>query len=275
MPNAAGFGFTFPDEHQRDVGEWSEIATGADTALRGNDGRDAAIQEIAKTLRDDGANTGKSLGEHIGADEHHAADFIAGERGADTAGVRADHVALQLLQFAGRDTNVGQQSDAGVDGVHRIVAGGEPFDHGAGVQHRGQSVGINSHRLVQLGYAAEFIEGETGTVERYHLYLCTSGRCTSGGYQDGVKMNDGSKTSHVVETRWLERRGGACAAGPADPVPRQRSERGRDGDAHSADVAGCNRSRTENESRTAGQRFGERDRTRTTLAILELPFAVR
>ena len=63
-PGSAGaveLGFAFADEHQRDVGERREIATGADAALRRNDGRDAAIQQIAQALRNDRADAGKTL----------------------------------------------------------------------------------------------------------------------------------------------------------------------------------------------------------------------
>jgi hypothetical protein len=131
-------GFAFADEHQRDVGQRREIAAGADAALRRNDGRDAAIQQIAEAFRNERADAGKSLGEHVGADEHHAADFVASERRADSAGVRADHVALELLELLGRDANVGQQSDAGVDGVNRGVARGKLFDHRARAEHGGE-----------------------------------------------------------------------------------------------------------------------------------------
>ena len=140
----------FADEHQRDVGERREIATGADAALRRNDGRDAAIQQIAQAFGDDGPDAGKTFGQHIGADEHHAADFVASQRRAHSAGVGADHVALELLQFFGRDANVGEQSDAGVDGVDRGVAERELFDHGARAEHGGESGGVDLHGLAQL-----------------------------------------------------------------------------------------------------------------------------
>ena len=48
-----------------------------------------------------------------------------GERVADAGAMRADHVALQLVEIFARDADVGKQADAGVDGVDRVVAGGQ------------------------------------------------------------------------------------------------------------------------------------------------------
>ena len=152
--SAVEIGFAFADEHQRDVGQRREIATGADAALRRNDGRHAAIQQIAQAFRDHGPDARKTFGEHVGADEHHAADFVAGERRPHSAGVRADHVALQLLELVGRDANVGEQSDAGVDGIDRGVAEREFFDHRARAEHRRKGGGVDLYSLVRLRNAA-------------------------------------------------------------------------------------------------------------------------
>jgi hypothetical protein len=79
--------------------------------------------------------------------------------------VRADHVALKLFQFVGRNANVGQQSDAGVDGVDRGVPEREFFDYSARAEHSWESGGIDLHAFAALGDALELIERETGAVE--------------------------------------------------------------------------------------------------------------
>jgi hypothetical protein len=96
--------------------------------------------------------------------------------------VGADHVALELLEFVGRDANVGEQSDTSIDGVDRGVAQREFFDHGARAEHGGQGGGGDLDELAGLGYALEVIEGEVGAVEGDHAYRFSSvGRGLAGG----------------------------------------------------------------------------------------------
>ena len=116
------FRLAFADQHQRHVGQRREIARRAHAALRRHDRRDAAIQQIAEALGDQRPDAGESLGQHVGADQHHGADHVARQRIADAGGMRADHVALQLVEILARNADVGQQPDAGVDRVDRSVA---------------------------------------------------------------------------------------------------------------------------------------------------------
>ena len=49
--------------------------------------------------------------------------------------MRADDVALELVELAARDAYVRQQADAGVDGVDGVVALGQAVDERAGIFH--------------------------------------------------------------------------------------------------------------------------------------------
>ena len=123
--------FAFADQDQRHVGERSQIARRAHAALRRHDGRDAAIQQIAEPLGDQRPDAREALREDVGADQHHGAHDVARQRIADAGAVGADHVALQLVEIFAGNADVGQQADAGIDGVDRVVAGGQPVDERA------------------------------------------------------------------------------------------------------------------------------------------------
>jgi hypothetical protein len=103
--------------------------------------------------------------------------------------VRANHVALELFELFGRDAHVGEQSDAGVDGVDGGVAERQFFDHGARAEHGGEGGRGDLDGLVALGDALEFIEGEVGAVEGDHgSYRCTNGSRGIGGWGLGVEV---------------------------------------------------------------------------------------
>ena len=132
---ACEFGLAFADQHQGHVRQRGEVARGAHAALRRHHRSDAAVEQVAEALGHQRADAGEALGQHVGADQHHGADHLARQRIAHAGGVRADHVALQLVEIAARNAHVGQQSDAGVDGVDGVVAGSQAVDEGARGQH--------------------------------------------------------------------------------------------------------------------------------------------
>ena len=97
---ALEFGLAFADQHQRHVRQRRQVARSAHAALRRHHRRDAAVQQIAKAFGHQRADAGEALGQHVGADQHHGAHHFARQRLAHAGRVRADHVALQLLQIA-------------------------------------------------------------------------------------------------------------------------------------------------------------------------------
>ncbi len=161
-------GLAFADHHQRHVGERGEIATGADASTRGDHRRDAAVEEVAQSFRDQGADAGESAGQYDGADQHHGSGLGAREGFADARGVRADHVALKRGEIVGGNADVGKQADAGVDGVHGVVTSGEFFDHGAGAAHGFDRGGSNSDKGRAARDFADLGEGETVTRKQDH-----------------------------------------------------------------------------------------------------------
>ena len=108
------------------MSERGEITAGADGALLRNDGMNAVVEHGDQQLEQRGAHAAEALGEHVGAQQQHGADFRLGERIADSAGMAADQIGLELCELIGGDANVGQLAEAGVDAIDGF-AGGEDF----------------------------------------------------------------------------------------------------------------------------------------------------
>jgi hypothetical protein len=164
------FGFAFSDEDQGHVGERGEVSAGSDAASGGDSRGDAFVEQAAEAAGDDRADAGDAHGEHVGADQHHGSDGFAGQGIADSAGVGADDVALELFEVLGGDARVGQQADSGVDRINRGFAGGEAFDHFARGAHAFGGVRVDFDLFVVAGDAGDFFQGQRGTGERDHTF---------------------------------------------------------------------------------------------------------
>src|SRR3954447_14641639 len=103
--------------------------------------------------------------EDVGADEHHGANDVAGERVAHARAVRADDVALELIEVFAGDADIREQADAGVDGVDGIVSGGEGVDEGARDLHAGDGVGGEVDVDASVGDGANIGNRQPGAVE--------------------------------------------------------------------------------------------------------------
>src|SRR5215470_7334383 len=96
-----------------EVREWSEVARGADRALRRNQGMNTAIEHRAERLGDDGTNAGEAFCDSIGAQDERGARFRFAEGGADAAGMTSNQIHLKLLNLIGRNANRGELAETG------------------------------------------------------------------------------------------------------------------------------------------------------------------
>ncbi len=99
------------------MGERGEIAASADRALRGDDGVHAAIQHQRERLGDQGADAAVAERERVGAQGHDDARLRFGERLAEAAGVAADEIELEAIEFVIGDADFAEFAEAGVDAV--------------------------------------------------------------------------------------------------------------------------------------------------------------
>jgi hypothetical protein len=121
---------------------------------------DALVQQGEQRFEDDGADAAVSLGEDVGAEQQHGACFRLGERFAESAGVAQDQIALEGLEVAVRDADVGQLAESGVDSVGGFAAGDDSFnDFAAGFDLRPGFAGYGDITAV-AGYGGDFFDGE-------------------------------------------------------------------------------------------------------------------
>ena len=95
----------------------------AHAALRRHHRSDAAIQQIAQPLGHQRTNAGEAFASTFARISIIARTTSRGSGSPTPARVRPDHVALQLVEILAGNADIGQQPDAGVDGVNRVVAG--------------------------------------------------------------------------------------------------------------------------------------------------------
>ena len=137
---------------------------------------DTGVEHRAKRFNDDGAHAAEAFGEGVGAEEHHGASFRDGERSADSTGVGADKIDLQLADLFGRDAHGGEFAEAGVDAVGGFVGGDQAVNDGAGGPHAGDGGGSEGDGLVMQCHGVELIEGEVVAGEK-------------NGHGDSLKLN--------------------------------------------------------------------------------------
>src|SRR5580698_5575920 len=89
------------------------------------------VEHRAKNFDGFGADATEPFGERIRAKKHHGARFGFAERSADSTGVRADEIDLQLANLLGGDADGSEFAEAGVDAVGGFAAGDDTLDDGA------------------------------------------------------------------------------------------------------------------------------------------------
>src|ERR1051326_1430456 len=111
----------FSDNSQRQMGQRSEIAAGAHTALRRNHRMHSAIEHRAERLDHNRAHTAIALGERIGAQQHHGASPWLTQWLTDTGRMRAHQVDLQFTDLIRANAHITQLPNARVDGISDAV----------------------------------------------------------------------------------------------------------------------------------------------------------
>src|SRR4030088_3079199 len=105
-----------------------EIAASSDRSFLGHDRMDTAIQHFTKHVDDLATNSAEAEREHVGAQQHHGADFRLGECRADAAGMAANRIELKISQFVRRNAHVGEFSEAGIYAIDNRIAFNDVLD---------------------------------------------------------------------------------------------------------------------------------------------------
>jgi hypothetical protein len=166
--HAFELGFPLADQHYSHVGQRREVAARPDAPAGRHHRRHASVEHLAEPLGDDRPYAGEAFREHVGPYEHHGADFVACQRLARATAVRANYVALQLLEFIGRDAHLSEVADPGIDRVHRFIAAREALDHRARPQHVLRGPGAERHRFTAPRDGFHLAQRKALAVEQDH-----------------------------------------------------------------------------------------------------------
>ncbi len=158
---------------------------------------DPVVEEEEQGVDDVGADAAEAFGQDVGAEQKHGADGGFRERIAEAAGMAADEVALEVLEFGGVDADVRKFAEAGIDAVGGFAAGEEGIDDGAGGLDAGQGGGVESDGAGFERDLGDSVEGKrlTGRGEvAWTSFLrlqvagdrCTGFRCGGTGWGGGL-----------------------------------------------------------------------------------------
>src|SRR6476646_1964285 len=100
------------------MGQWREITAGSDGTLLWNHRQDAAVVQLAEQLNDFETDPAQPKREHVRTQQNHRAHFRLRKRIADSAGMTAHQVELELTKLARGNMDVGKLTEARVDAIN-------------------------------------------------------------------------------------------------------------------------------------------------------------
>ena len=141
-----------------------QVTACAYAALRRNHRMHAAVEHGAQRVDDHVADAGESLGQGVGAQQHHGACDRLRQGIAYSHSVGAHQVELQPADIARRDAHIAELAHSGVHGVRNLVALKQIFNDGASAIDRLPRFGGEQHGPVLINDLAHIREGETVAV---------------------------------------------------------------------------------------------------------------
>ena len=150
------------------MGQWREIAAGADRALAWHHGEQVMAEKVQQALHDGPAHARVASAQAGRLEQQHQSHHGCRHRLAHAHRVRTQQVDLQLGMIAFRDAGAGQLAKAGVQAVDHLSTG-QDFSHrlGAG-QHRGPGRRCEVQRLVAVANFAQLFPAQLAGGDRYH-----------------------------------------------------------------------------------------------------------
>ena len=101
-----------------------KVAARAQRSFGGNPRRHLSVQHLDQQTRDLRPDARVATGEHVGAEQHHRADDLDGQRLTDADETRQDEIARELPRLVRLDTDARERAKAGIYAVDgRLVAG--------------------------------------------------------------------------------------------------------------------------------------------------------
>ena len=111
------------DGGEHEVGEWAEVAAGAEASLLIDDGEDVVVEAVDKPLCGDELDAAVAEGEVLDFEEEHEFDDFQGDFVADATGVAHDEVFLQLAELFAADGDIAEGAESGGDAIDGLFLG--------------------------------------------------------------------------------------------------------------------------------------------------------
>lgn len=117
------------------MGKWSQVSAGSDRALFRDNRMNTGVEKSHEKLQKFDTHAAEALSENIGAQQKHGARFRFAKRVADTTGVAAHKIDLQLSEFVWSDAHVGQLAKSGIDAVNGFSCSEDLLDESSTLAH--------------------------------------------------------------------------------------------------------------------------------------------
>ena len=157
-------GIALANQAQCEMSERREIAAGAHRTFFRNDWMHATIKHLTKHLDDFGTDSAKPERKHVCAEQHHRAHLRFREWLADSAGVAANKIQLELAQRIARDANIREFAKTRADAVNGGITRDDFFDKFARSQNSRACEGGNFNCLTTKRHRSDIGECQFLTV---------------------------------------------------------------------------------------------------------------
>ncbi len=134
----------FPDHRERKVRQRRQIAARAHAALLGNGRPKPGVEHAEQQLSKFRSRARIALGNHVGAEQHHRPDLALREQFADSRGMAAHQIHLQLGEAIRRNGDVRQFAESCRHPVRNGAIAHQIFDNAP--RHSSTLAGVRSHR---------------------------------------------------------------------------------------------------------------------------------
>ena len=124
------------------MGQRGQVTAGPDAPLLRHQRHEPRREHLEERLHQRRTHPARGTEQHIGAQRHHRAHDVGREWRPHPGRVTADQVGLQPLELIGRDADVGELAEPGVDAVDRGAAGQGPLHQHARGRESGARGGI-------------------------------------------------------------------------------------------------------------------------------------
>ena len=155
-----------PDQHERDVREWREVARRPEAATRRDDRVDRGVEHRDEQVDDLDADPGQPDRQRVCAQDQHCPHDLVGKRLADARSMRTDEIALERRRLARFDPGIGQVAEAGRDAIDGRAVGHEALDDGSRCPHPIRRSGVKLDGPPAPSDLDDVVDGEVPAGER-------------------------------------------------------------------------------------------------------------